>query len=78
MFTADTDFGDLAIWRFWRLAGMRRIGRGWRPIASAQSRVATLHLIPHELPVFLVVPVAIEVPASARSGGARFGIWVCR
>jgi hypothetical protein len=30
-------------------------------IASAQSRVATLHLIVHELLVFLVVPVVIRV-----------------
>ena len=42
-----------------------------RSIASAQSRVATLHLIVHELLVFLVVPEAIEVPASVRGGGAR-------
>jgi hypothetical protein len=40
-------------------------------IASAQSRVTTLHLIIHELLVFLVVSVAIEVPASVRGGGAR-------
>jgi hypothetical protein len=31
--------------------------------ASAQSRVATLHLIVHDLPVFLVVPVVIAMPA---------------
>src|SRR5277367_5603399 len=31
--------------------------------ASAQSRVATLHLIVHELLAFLVVPVAIVMPA---------------
>jgi hypothetical protein len=30
-------------------------------IASAQSRVATLHLVVHELLLFLVAPVAIEV-----------------
>jgi hypothetical protein len=35
-----------------------------------KSRVATLHLIVHELLVFLVVPVAIEVPASYAVGGA--------
>jgi hypothetical protein len=43
-------------------------------ITSAQSRVATLHLIIYELLVFLVVSVAIEVPASVRGGGAR--TWV--
>jgi hypothetical protein len=32
-------------------------------IASAQSRVTTLHLIAHELLVFLVVPLATAVPA---------------
>jgi hypothetical protein len=31
--------------------------------ASAQSRVATLHLIVHELLALLVVPVAIAMPA---------------
>jgi hypothetical protein len=35
-------------------------------IVSAQSRVTTLHLIIHELLVFLVVPVVIEVTASMR------------
>src|SRR6266516_4931134 len=35
-------------------------------IASAQSRVATRHLIVHKLLVILVVPVATEVPASMR------------
>jgi len=39
-------------------------------IASAQSRVATLHHIVHELLVFLVVPVVIEVLASVLSRGA--------
>ena len=33
--------------------------------ASAQSRVATLHLIIHELLAFLAVPVAIAMPAPA-------------
>jgi hypothetical protein len=40
-------------------------------IISTQSRVATLHLIIHELLVFLVVLIAIKVSASVRGGGAQ-------
>jgi hypothetical protein len=44
-------------------------------------RVNTLHLIIHELPVILVVPMAIEVPASVRGGDAQtqnLGWWSCQ
>jgi hypothetical protein len=40
-------------------------------IASAQSRVATLHLIVQELLVLLVVPAAIEAPTSVRGRSAK-------
>jgi hypothetical protein len=49
--------------------------------ASAQSRVATLHLVVHELLVFLVVLVAIEMPASVTAeafGGGTKGWRSCR
>src|SRR2546421_13088007 len=39
--------------------------------ASAQSRVATLHVIVHELLAFLVVAVAIAMPAPHGASGDR-------
>jgi hypothetical protein len=51
------------------LPRIARIAQPVRPVtvihstASAQSRVATLHLIVHKLLEFLVVPVAIVMPA---------------
>jgi hypothetical protein len=51
--------------------GIARLAAVSHSIASAQSQVATLHHIVHELLVFLVVPVAIEAPASIDGGGVR-------
>jgi hypothetical protein len=51
----------------WLSEGSQR-GQGQ---CSAQSRVVTMHLIVQELLVFLVVPAAIEVPASVWGGSAQ-------
>ena len=51
------------------IARIARIAQSVTPVtvihstASAQSRIATLHLIIHELLAFLVVPVEIAMPA---------------
>ena len=56
----------------WLSEGSQR-GQGQ---CSAQSRVVTMHLIVQELLVFLVVPAAIEVPASVW-GGERDAYLLC-
>ena len=55
--------------------GIVRIAQSVTPVtvihstASAQSRVATLHLFAHELLAFLVVPLAIAMSAPHGMGG---------